>query len=101
MSIRTDGPTRYEGPVPKTLRRWIEKHAADKVYEVSAGGGFCFENRGGFGYDIGIRPGWCVDKDGDLMHTCIEATVADVIDVLKTLEKCEADDEYRAAWGLK
>lgn len=94
-------PIRYEGRVPKTLRNWIEKHAADKVYEVSASGGFSFENRNGFGYDVGIKPGWCVDYHGDRMHTCIEPTVRDVIDVLSTLERCEDDAECREAWGLK
>ena len=92
---------KYEGNVPKTLRRWIEKNAADKVYEVSASGGFSFENRDGFGYDVGIVAGWAVDYHGDPMHTCIEATVRDVIDVLKTLYRCENDDECRAAWKAR
>ena len=46
---RTEGlvmATKYEGRVPKSLRQWIEKHAADKVYEVSHGGGFCTDSEG-------------------------------------------------------
>jgi len=93
--------TKYEGNVPKTLRDWIEKHAAEQVYEVSAGGGFAFENRGGFGYDVGIRPGWRVNYNGDPMHTVIEPTVKDVIAALKTLERCEDDAECREAWAAR
>ena len=96
----TTKTVRYEGRVPATLRRWIETHAAAQVYEVSAGGGFCFDTRDGFGYDVGIRPGWCLDDCGDVMHTCIEPTVKDVIAKLKTLRRCEDDDECRAAWGV-
>lgn len=91
---------RYEGQVPTTLRRWIDKHAAHQVYEVSASDGFAFDTRNGFGYDVGIRPGWCIHYYGDWGHTCIEPTVKDVIAVLKTLRRCEDDQECRAAWGL-
>lgn len=91
---------RYEGRVPKTLRNWIEKHAADKVVEVSHGGGFCFE-RGGSGYDVLLVSGYRVKDCGDWTHTVIQATVKDVIDVLKTLERCDDDDECRQAWQAR
>ena len=96
MNPTTTATVRYEGRVPTTLRRWIDKHAASQVYEVSASGGFTF----GSGYDVGIRPGWCIDDCGDAGHTCIESTVKDVISRLKTLRRCEDDEECRAAWGL-
>ena len=98
--MNTTATVRYEGQVPTTLRRWIDKHAAEQVYEVSASYGFTFDTRNGFGYDVGIRPGWCIHYYGDWGHTCIEPTVKDVIAVLKTLRRCEDDEECRAAWGL-
>ena len=93
---------KYARRVPVTLRRWIETHAADKVSEVMAEGGFDFGDRGGFGYDVSIRSGWCVGYDNEASHYCIEPTVKDVIALLKTLRHCVDcdDDECRAAWGL-
>jgi hypothetical protein len=78
----------YEGRVPKTLRDWIEKHAADKVYDVDHGGGFCTDS--GMAYDVGIRNGWRVTYP-DRMHTVIEPTVRDVIASLRTLEPCDCE----------
>ncbi len=92
---------KFEGQVPNGLRRWIETHVADKVYEVTASEGFLFERRGGFGYDVGIRPGWCLGRYGDWSHTCIEATAADVISRLRTIRRCTDDAQCRAVWGLK
>jgi uncharacterized protein (DUF4415 family) len=76
--------------VPKTLKTWIEKHAADAVYDVDFGGGFSTES--GNAYDVGIRNGWRVNVSGDWMHTIIEPTIKDVIDILKTLERCSCKD---------
>ena len=81
-------PVRFEGRVPATLRNWIAKHAADKVYKVHHGGGFTTDS--GIAYDVGINNGWCVTYP-DRNHTVIEPTVRDVIDCLKTLERCDCD----------
>lgn len=78
---------KYEGGVGVTLRRWIERDekARQAVKEVSRSGGFTFESSAG--YDVLIRPGWCVTDDAP--HTVIAETVRDVIGILKTLEPCD------------
>lgn len=91
---------KYEGRVPKTLRAFCDRHS-DAIAEVDYSGGFSFENRDGMGYDVLLRPGYCVTFYGDTMHTIVEPTVANVIAVLRTIEACHEDAECRAAWGDK
>jgi len=93
----TRKPTTYTGNVPKTLRDWIAKHCADKVYDVDYGGGYATDS--GNAYDVGIVPGWCLGAAYDRSHTLIEPTVRDVIARLKTLQPCHDDDECRQAWA--
>ena len=103
MDTTNTATVRYRGRVPATLRRWIDTHAAEQVYEVTADTGHDFGDRGEFGYDAGIRPGWCLDYYADGAHFCVEHTVRDMIAVLKTLRRCVGDcgySECRAALGL-
>lgn len=80
---------RYEGPVPKTLRTWCDRHA-ERVQEVSAGGGYCVSDSAldpGFAYDVALRPGWRVSDD--LLHGIIEPTVSKTLEILRATVPCD------------
>ena len=77
---------KYEGSVPATLRAFADKHA-EKVYEVSAGGGW--NTRTGFGYDIVYRNGYaCGD---DVVHSDLAETVKEAIGKIRAAGPCECD----------
>ena len=80
---------RYTKPVPETLRAWCDAHA-DRIQEVDSGHGYDFENRNGFGYDVLLRPGWCMSDD--CVHTIIEPTVHATLAQLRTLARCDCDE---------
>lgn len=80
---------KYETPVPETLRAFLDKNA-HKVYAVCCGGGYSFEARNGFAYDVLLRGGWRMSDDR--CHMLIEPTIALIMDQVRGAVPCDCND---------
>jgi hypothetical protein len=80
---------KYCKPAPKTLRAWIDANP-EKVAEFDCGGGYCFGDGRGFGYDILLAPGWRMCDD--TVHTLIEPTVKQMLAQLRSVVPCDCDE---------
>lgn len=72
-----------DSSVPKTIRRWMDKHPG-VIADIDRDGGFT--TKSGNAWDVLLSPGWSAQ---DCEHVIIEETVRDVIDKLSTVRECE------------
>jgi hypothetical protein len=73
---------KYEGGVPKTLRRWCDKHS--KIVQAIG------PLSGQPGFDALLRPGW--RKHDDLVHSIMESTASATLNGLRFAVKCDCSE---------
>ncbi len=78
---------KYEGRIPKLLRRYADKHA-HQFAEVTWSSGYC-SDRGG-AYDAFLRNGWRMHDD--YVHTLINETAAGLLAEMKAIVPCDCED---------